>query len=216
MWPVPLRSKQGEGCVLVVRAPNKTAILSIILAASQGWISGCGPAGSLERIGVAIAPPSTWRPVKPLTWSVPGTALAAWAGPDGSSLVLYRALPVPGGTAAMIAEALGNRLENLPGLRLVVKRTEKVAGTTAVRVEVVAPGFGDAMAPSGTGSPIALDGKVLVPTRQVTLGFVRPAETLYLTWHVPESSHARIGPQIDATLESLRFTSSGTPATYRY
>jgi len=116
----------------------------------------------------------------------------------------------------MIAEALGNRLENLPGLRLVVKRTETVAGTTAARVEVVAPGFGDAMAPSGTGSPIAPAGKSLFATRQVTLGFVRPSETLYLTWHMLESSHDRIAPQIDATLESLRFTSSGKMATYRY
>jgi hypothetical protein len=55
-----------------------------------------------------------------------------------------------------------------------------------------------------------------MPTRQVTIGFVRPSETLYLTWHMPESSHAQIAPQIDATLESLRFTSSGKIATYRY
>jgi len=116
----------------------------------------------------------------------------------------------------MIAEALGNRLENLPGLRLDVKRTETVTGTSAARVEVVAPGVGDAMAPSGTGTPTALAGQTLIPTRQVTIGFIRPSETLYLTWHMPESSHAQIAPQIDATLESLQFTSSGKLATYRY
>jgi hypothetical protein len=72
------------------------------------------------------------------------------------------------------------------------------------------------MAPSGTGTATAPSGKSLMPTRQVTIGFVRPSETLYLTWHMPESSHAQIAPQIDATLESLRFTSSGKIATYRY
>jgi hypothetical protein len=200
----------------VVRAPNKIASSSIFLAASLELISGCQPVGSLERAGVVLTPPSSWRSVKPLTWQVPGVAQAAWAGPDGSSLVLYRTLPTPDGTAAMIAEALGNRLENLPGLQLVVKRTEKVDGTTVARVEVVAPGFGDVIAPSGTGTPIALAGKSLIPTRQITFGFVRPGETLYLTWHMPESSHTRIAPQIDTTLESLRFTSSGKMATYGY
>jgi hypothetical protein len=116
----------------------------------------------------------------------------------------------------MIAEALGNRLENLPGLRLDVKRIETVTGTSAARVEVVAPGVGDAMAPSGTGTPTAPAGKTLIPTRQVTIGLIRPSETLYLTWHMPEASHTHIAPQIDATLESLQFTSSGKLATYRY
>ena len=49
----------------------------------------------------------------------------------------------PGASAEMLAEALGNRLENLPGLKLLVKRTETVAGIPAARVEVVAPGTGD-------------------------------------------------------------------------
>ncbi len=54
----------------------------------------------------------------------------------------------------MLAEAMGNRLENLPGLKLLVKRSETVAGTQAARVEVTAPGTGDALAPSGLGEPI--------------------------------------------------------------
>ena len=130
--------------------------------------------------------------------------LAAWAGPDGSSLVLYRTLPAPGGSPAMIAEALANRLENLPELRLVVNRTEKVGETTAARVEVVAPGTGDALAPSGTGTPMAPAGKTLIPTREVTVGFHRPDATLFLTWDSPgvvvrpdrrgHQGHARIRP----------------------
>jgi hypothetical protein len=199
----------------VLRAPCRTATLSTVLILLLDVISGCRQAGTLERAGVTMTPPSSWRAVEPLTWKVPGVAMAAWAGPDGSSLVLYRALPVPRGTAAMIAESLGTRLENLPGLRLVVKRTETVGGSTAARVEVVAPGTGDAMAPSGTGTVITPAGKSLVPTRQVTLGFVRPRETLYLTWHMPESAHGRIAPDIDATLRSFRPGDGGTLTTYK-
>ena len=105
----------------------------------------------------------------------------------------------------MLAEALGNRLENLPGLKLLVKRVETVAGVPAARVEVVAPGTGDALAPSGLGPPIEPAGKSLIPTRQVTLAFARPSGTIYLTWHMPEASHDRIEPEILTAIDSLRF-----------
>ena len=138
---------------------------------------------------------------------VPGTPLAAWSGPDKSSLVVYRTLWVPGASAEMLAEALGNRLENLPGLKLLVKRTETVAGMPAARVEVVGPGTGATLAPSGIGEPISPPGTSLIPTRQVTLAFARPRATIYVTWHMPEASHDRIEPEIRTTLESLRFDS---------
>jgi hypothetical protein len=144
----------------------------------------------------------------------PGSPLAAWSGPGGSSLVVYRTLPTPGGSAAAIVAGLSNRLENLPGLTVRVRRTESVADTTAARVEVVAPGTGDALAPSGTGTPVAPAGKVLVPTHQVTLGFLRPDGTLFIAWHVPETAYAQVEPDIDVTLASLRFTSNGKPSSY--
>ena len=89
---------------------------------SLAVLPGCSPAAPLERAGIALAPPASWHPERRSTWMVPGTPLAAWSGPDGSSLVIYRTLWVPGGSAEMLAEALGNRLENLPGLKLLVKR----------------------------------------------------------------------------------------------
>ena len=175
------------------------------------------PAGRAAGAGRHhLAPPASWRPVEPTASQVPGVPLAAWTGPDGSSLVLYRTLPAPGGSAKMIAEALANRLENLPELRLVVHRTETVGETTAARVEVVAPGTGDALAPSGTGKPIAPAGKTLIPTREVTLGFHRPDATLFLTWDDPRVVVRRIAPDIKATLETVRFTSSGKPSFYGY
>ena len=106
--------------------------------------------------------------------------------------MLYQTLPAPGVSAAMLAEALANRLTNLPELKIVARRTEKVADESAARVEVIAPGTGDALAPSGVGTPVAPEGKRLEPTRQVTVGIVRSSGPLFLSWH-----HARIGPCAD-------------------
>ena len=193
---------------------HKIALLSVAVALVL--IAGCQPAGPLARAGIAFTPPASWRPVEPTASQVPGVPLAAWAGPDGSSLVLYRTLPAPGGSPDMIAEALANRLENLPELRLVVNRTETVGETTAARVEVVAPGTGDALAPSGTGTPIAPAGKTLIPTREVTLGFHRPDATLFLTWVRPESSYAG-SPRISRPRSNPSGSrASGKPSFYGY
>jgi len=198
----------------VLRALKKIALASA--AAGQVMMPGCQPAGPLGRAGLELTPPASWRPVEPPPGKVPGVPLAAWAGPDGSSLLIFRTLPVPGGSPTMIAQALANRLTNLPGLRLVFGRVETVGGTSAARVEVVAPGTGDALAPSGLGTPTAPAGKSLIPTRQVTLGFLRETATLYLTWHAPESSYGRIAPEIEATLKSCRLTSGGKTSSYEY
>jgi hypothetical protein len=190
----------------VVRAPLTITLVRAVLVVATVLTSGCQRTGSAGLPGIDLTPPASWRRVEPSTWMVPGVALAAWSGPEGSSLVVYRSLPVPGGSPAMLVEGLANRLENLPGLTVRQRRTETVAGRNAARVEVVAPGTGDAMAPSGVGTPVAPQGKPLVPTYQITIGLLRRDETLYLTWHMPESSYDRIAPEVQATLDSLRLT----------
>jgi hypothetical protein len=177
------------------------------LAAFVAVIPGCSRGTLLERSGVEVKPPDSWRSVRPGTWMVPGTPLAAWSGPDGSSLVIYRTLWVPGGSAEMLAEAMANRLGNLPGAKLVVRRSETVAGIEAARLEMTAPGTGDALVPSGLGEPIKPEGKALVATRQVTIAFALSTETIYMTWHMVEGSHEKIEPDIRATLASVRFHS---------
>jgi hypothetical protein len=147
---------------------------------------------------------------------VPGKPLAAWSGPEGSSLVVYRTLPWPGGTAEMIAESLATRLTNLPELKVAEKRLEKVAGLSAARVESVGAGNGDAFAPSGVGTPIATQGKPLISTRQVTLGIPRSDGTLFLSWHMPESVHEKLTPGIDATLASLHLSAETGQSSYSY
>jgi hypothetical protein len=196
------------------RAWNPIALFHSLEAIALVLIGGCRPVGPLERAGLALQAPVAWHRLEAPTRQVPGVALAAWAGPDDSSLVIYRELPAPGCTPAMIAEAMANRMENLPELRLVAKRTETVAGTTAARVEVVAPGTGNALAPSGIGSPKAPDGRTLIPTRQVTIGFLRPSGTVYFSWNSPESSYSRIAPDLEATLDSIRFSNTGMWYSY--
>jgi hypothetical protein len=169
--------------------------------------SGCQLEDSLEAYGVSLALPSGWVAEPRTTWPVPGDPLAAWSWGKGS-LVVYRGLPIPGGTAEAIAESLANRLTNLPEMRVERKTTETLDGQRFARVEVVAPGTGAALAPTGIGRPVAPDGQTLIPTRRVTLGFVRGADTLYLTWHAPESEHERLEEQIDRTLRGLKVAPS--------
>jgi hypothetical protein len=147
---------------------------------------------------------------------VPGTPLSAWQGPEGASLVLYRTLPSPGMSADMLAEGLANRLTNLPELKIVARRTEKVAGELAARVEVVAPGIGNALAPSGVGKPVAPEGKTLELTRQVIVGIMRSSGPLFLSWHMPESAHERIAPDIEAILGSLKLSADTRLPSYTY
>jgi hypothetical protein len=147
---------------------------------------------------------------------VPGTPLAAWSGPKGSSLVVFRTLPAPGASADSLADGLANRLTNLPGLSLEVKRTEEIGGSRAGRVEAVAPGTGDALAPSGVGTPIAPEGKTLQPTRQVTVALPRANGPLYLSWHLPESAYSRVAPEIESTLKGLKLSADDLPSSYSY
>ncbi len=177
---------------------------------------GCGPVEPIERAGIRLTPPDTWRRFDPPAGRIPGVPLAAWAGPSGSTLVVYRTLPAPGGSPAVIAEALANRLTNLQDLRVVVKRTETVGKTIAARVEVVGPGTGDAIAPTGSGKAVAPAGRPLVPTREITVGFDRPEANFFLSWDTPESAYDQIAADIKATLQSLEFTSGGGPSFHRY
>jgi hypothetical protein len=200
----------------VVRTSRIGAPWSFVLFVAFLAPCGCQPGTPLERAGLAIAPPDSWRSVEPSRWLVPGSPLAAWSGPEGSSLVVYRTIPAPGASADSLAESLANRLTNLPGLSLEVKRTEQLGGLKAARVEAVTPGTGDALAPSGAGTPIAPAGKTLRPTRQVTVAFPRANGPLFLSWHMPESAYPRLAPEIEATLKKLTLSADDRRSSYSY
>jgi hypothetical protein len=192
--------------------PRIVGLLSLAFLAC-----GCQPSGPLEGAGVSLSVPDSWKPVEPTRWNVPGRPLGAWAGPEGSSLVAYQTLPVPGGGAAVrVAEGLVNRLTNLPELRILGRREETIAGAPAVRIDLLAPGFGDALAPSGVGVPMPIEGKQVIPTRQATVVFARHAGSLFLTWSAPESAWSRIAPEIDATLGKLALSADSPRSSSSY
>ncbi len=155
------------------------------LIALVSGFSGCGAGDALERAGVTVRPAADWRPIATSTWPVPGVPLAAWSGPDGASLVVYKTLPDPDGRAEGLAVAIVNRLDNLPGVKVVSRGTEEIDGLPAAHVECNATGTGDAFAPTGRGEPIVNNGKTLRPTRRVVVGVLRGADTLFLLWHAP-------------------------------
>ena len=185
-------------------AAGSVQVAGVVLLAC---VAGCGSSEPLREAGLALSPPEGWRRVEATAWPMPGTPLAAWKGPEGSSLVAYRTLPSPGATAESVGAELANRLVNLPGVRDLARSTPSIAGQTAARIEAVAPGTGDALAPSGTGQAIPPAGKALVDTRRVGVGFPGPAGTLWLAWHFPEAARDRLAPQVEATLKTVRLES---------
>jgi hypothetical protein len=178
-------------------------------------VSGCGSRPALERAGVAVTVPEGWQPTAPRAYTVPGTALAAWTGPEGASLVVYRTLPNPEGTAEALRVDTANRLGNLPEAKLIAQKVRKIGGRDACQVELVLPGMGDAIAASGLGAPLAPKGRSLVPTRRVSVGFPRSSDTLWLAFHYPESAQPRVAPDVNRILDSLR-VQSVSQATFSY
>ena len=162
--------------------------------------SGCGQASVPEV--VVVSPGEKWAAIDPASVVVPGAALHAWRGPEGSSLCIWKAIPAPLATARTLRMDLTTRLENLPGLKVAKSETATVGGVEAAWVEVVAPGTGGTIAPSGMGKPIAQDGETLVPTHRVSVGFARPDGNYWITWNYPESASATIGPEVDSILKS--------------
>ena len=173
------------------------------IALGQGWcyailsallpsLTGCGPSDPLTRRGIELQPPPTWSPVEPGRFVVPGDPLAAWVGPEGASLTLFTTLRDPGATAETVLEGTANLWANGPGLN-------------AARLELVAPGTGDQLAPIGQGRPLPRTGddRPLIPTRRVALIVPHDTFTLHLFWHLPETAREAINADIRATLASL-------------
>lgn len=167
-------------------------------------LPGCQPGRPLEEAGVRLTPPEGWSAAETSAYVVPGTPLAAWEGPDGSSLVVFKTLEQPGAAAEKILTEYTNRLETLPGVKIVSRGLHEVGeGLEAARVVAVAEGTGSAFAPSGSGKPVAPKGQKLVPTMRVAIAIPRDHDVLWLTWHFPESAKDKLSPDVERTLETL-------------
>lgn len=191
------------------------AVRLVGLSAALFLLPGCEPASPLERSGVTLTPPASWKPVPVQTWAVPGSPLAAWSGPEGASLVVYRQAvpidrPLTESSAEGLLQGVANRLANLPGLTEVLRRTETWGGQPAGRLELVGPGTGDALAPSGSGTPVAPQGQELIPTRRIVVGV--PADpAVFLVWHGPESSSEELQSQVEVIRRGFQFRAIPKP-----
>lgn len=191
--------------MVCAQRPRSRFAAAILLAA--GLIGGCGPGDAPGKAGASLPAREGWKPIDATKVVVPGTPVLAWEGPEGSELVFYRSIPIPGDypdTAKALVTETSNRWTHLPGLE--VKRSEVIrcGGHPAALVEAVAPGTGTALAPSGTGTPLLPGVAELIPTRRVLITLPLPGRTLSLQWHCPEAAADRIRPEIDAIAQSLR------------
>lgn len=174
-------------------------------------LSGCDPGDSRDTPIVSLSPPPGWSE-RPLTdYSVPGEPLAAWSGPDRSSIVVFRTLPVPYATASRLARGEVGRFEAYPGASQLRSQVITLpGGLEAGRIEAVAPGTGDALTPPVTGLAVNVDdpgsaegGQSLVPTRRITIVLPDPSGPIWIYWHFPESAHESMAPQVDAMIRTL-------------
>jgi hypothetical protein len=176
-----------------------------ILALSLALLApGCGARSPQERAGLEFLPPAGWHPIRASEVLVPGKVLGAWSGPEGAVLVLYQTLPSPGADVDKLRVELVNRLASLPEARVVHEGRLNLGEVPALRVDIVAPGTGQALAPSGLGSPAAPEGVKLVPTRRVTLAIPRGSDTVWLTCHFPDSARDRFRVLGEEILKMLR------------
>jgi hypothetical protein len=197
--------------------PNDRAATRARVAAGLALMmgTGCASRTPLESVEVVLQPPSGWTPVSPDRYLVPGETLAAWSGPSDSSLVVFRTLANPEGTAETLREEIVNRWSNLPEWTIASSGVETLGGAPVARIDVVAPGLGDALVPTGQGRPVAPEGREAIPTRRVALAFVRPADTIQVYWHCPESAWPELQPQWGDCLKSLRVgMPAGLTSTY--
>lgn len=186
-------------------ATFQNLLIWTLAVAGMGLNLGCEPGSPIAQAGLELELPASWKPIDPKSRMVPGTALAAWSGPQGSTLVLFSTLPIPGGSAESITTSLADRLTNITEMEVKSRKVVDIGNHKAARVEVVAPGTGDTIAPTSVGKPMSPEGKPLIPTREVMVAIAGANQTVRLSWTLPESSRDQILPDIEATLSKLRF-----------
>jgi hypothetical protein len=188
---------------------SRRAALGALFLLAAGCGGGDAPPARLTL-------PAGWAAADPARAIVPGTPLALWTGPGSSSLTLYRSIAIPDPDPAALARETAQRYENFAGVT--VHRADAMAlksGPTAARVEATGPGSGDAWVPTPMGQPVPKEGRPVVPTARLLLGIPRPADTIWLVAHYPESARDQVRPALDAAIDSL-VVEAGARTASRY
>lgn len=167
------------------------------------FIAGCGVETPLQRAGVAVQVPQGWEPVAPETWPVPGTALAAWRGPNRSSLVIYTTLPIPKPNALALGREMTDRLLNLTGVEVEEQGSVTLYGNLAARVQARGPGLGDCFVATSAGKASVPDGKTLETTQRVIVAIPRQQSTINLVWHSPAADAETLMSTIETMMIGL-------------
>ncbi|GIW88827.1 MAG: hypothetical protein KatS3mg108_3151 [Isosphaeraceae bacterium] len=176
--------------------------------------TGCLPRSgySTTALVAGVPVPEGWSPTA-MGPEVPGVRLGSWTGPEGASLVLYRTLAIPDPDPVALGLELANRLTNLPEARVLRTETHNGPAGAFALVEVVAPGDGSRLAPSGLGQPRLDSGTPPIPTRQLTAGYPGPTQTVWLVAHYPDAVHARLGPVVEQIVRGWNPDPSRSAAT---
>jgi hypothetical protein len=203
-----MRAHNPLGAVVGCRLAPWVLLTSLV-------VTGCGPTTPLDKAGLSISPGAGWTSIPTSSVVAPGEVIAAWSGPENSSLTVYTGLPVPGPDPEGFAKETVTLLQNMPGITEATASAPTIAGGKAARVDVLGMGDGRSFAPSGMGTPIARDGKPPLPTRKVAITFLRPGDTLTIAWHFPESARATVEPFIAAALAGLSLKQNAS-STHTY
>ena len=191
-------------CRAIARGRFSLTMMVAVIMTIGATVSGCGAPSPRDLAGYELTLPVGWRQTDADRYLVPGKALEAWEGPEGASLAIFETLPIPNATTESLLEETANRWVNLPEWSIADREMAQVGGAKVGRIEVVAPGSGDSLAPTGQGKAIDPKGRPLKPTRRLAVLIPLPDRTLYLFFHAPENAAQSLQPQWSEILASLK------------
>lgn len=150
--------------------------------------------------GFSVAVGEPWRRAPFRGYTVPGATRCAWAGPKGSSIVVF--LQEPG-------VAVSPRVM-LDGSVAAFEKDKSVAKVSTQEVRAVAGMQAMWLVVSGKGNGVALDGKGDVPTTQQWVAVPREQDVVVMLLTCPAADYPELRKSFEAATDSLKLSGSQT------